>query len=163
MIADPQQFTAGSADEWVNSISYYVLADLFAPVIARSPLARTRLAKWTRSRKESVRQCGYDLLCCLLKDNSDEVDDETCRNDLATIERQIHNSPNRARHAMSMAVAAIGIYNLTLRKEAIATARRIGPVEVDHGETGCRTPDAEQYILKAAARPVRKSASRRRG
>ena len=29
-----------------------------------------------------------------------------------------------------------------------STARTIGPVEVDHGQTGCRTPDAIAYIRK---------------
>jgi len=33
-----------------------------------------------------------------------------------------------------------------------AAARRIGKVEVDHGDTSCKTPDAEPYILKASAR-----------
>jgi len=152
MIADPEQFTASSADLWVEAISYYLLADLFAPVIARSPLANRKLSNWTRSRQEYVRQCGYVVLCCLLKDDAKQVADDTCLKSLDTIERQIHGSPNRARHAMNMAVAAIGIYKPALRDEAIAAARRIGRVDVDHGETGCRTPDAEAYIRKAAAR-----------
>jgi hypothetical protein len=33
-----------------------------------------------------------------------------------------------------------------------ASAQRIGKVEVDHGETGCKTPDAAKYIERAAAR-----------
>ncbi|MBX3436827.1 MAG: DNA alkylation repair protein [Planctomycetaceae bacterium] len=163
LIADPQSFTAASADQWVGSISYSLLADMLAPVIARSPLAKSKLAKWTRSRKEYIRQCGYVLLCCLLKDHPQQVDDATCRRFLVAIEAQIHDSPNRARHAMNMAVTAIGIYRPELREEAIASARRIGRVDVDHGETGCRTPDAEAYILKAAARsPSDKRSTRRR-
>ncbi|MGE4003913.1 MAG: DNA alkylation repair protein [Planctomycetaceae bacterium] len=162
MIADPQQFTASSAEAWINAVAYYLLADLFAPVIARSRLAPAKLGKWTRSRQEFVRQCGYVLLCCLLKDDPDQISDDSCRTFLATIERQIHGSPNRARHAMNMAVTAVGIYKPALRDEAIATARRIGRVEVDHGETGCRTPDAESYIRKTAARPAKKSSGRPR-
>ncbi len=45
MIADPEQFTASSADAWVGSIAYSLRADLFAPVIARSPLANRKLSK----------------------------------------------------------------------------------------------------------------------
>jgi len=30
----------------------------------------------------------------------------------------------------------------------LAAAKRIGKVEVDHGETGCKTPDAAAYIRK---------------
>ena len=34
---------------------------------------------------------------------------------------------------------------------ALAAAKRIGTVEVDHGETGCQTPDAGPYIRKTVA------------
>ncbi len=36
--------------------------------------------------------------------------------------------------------------------EALAATRRIDKVEVDHGETSCRTPDVSVYITKGAAR-----------
>ena len=35
-------------------------------------------------------------------------------------------------------------------------AKRIGKVEVDHGETGCKTQDAVTYIQKAKAHRARK-------
>ena len=63
---------------------------------------------------------------------------------------------------MNLALIAIGIYKPTLRKQAIAAARRIGKVEVDHGETSCKTPDAESYIVKAAARNARPRAKKTR-
>jgi hypothetical protein len=47
---------------------------------------------------------------------------------------------------------AIGIRNSALEKKALAAARQIGKVAVDHGETGCKTPDATAYIQKARAR-----------
>ena len=50
--------------------------------------------------------------------------------------------------AMNNALIAIGIRNARLEKLAIAAARRIGKVEVDHGETSCKTNDAEAYIKK---------------
>ena len=48
-----------------------------------------------------------------------------------------------------------------MEKKAIAAAKRIGRVEVDHGETGCKTPDAAAYIKKTAAHH-RKKANRAR-
>lgn len=39
-----------------------------------------------------------------------------------------------------------------VRAEAIAAATRIGTVEVDHGDTHCKTPEAVSYIRKAALR-----------
>jgi hypothetical protein len=50
---------------------------------------------------------------------------------------------------MNMALIAIGLRSPALRKAATEAARRIGPVEVDHGDTGCKTPDAIAYIAKS--------------
>jgi hypothetical protein len=38
----------------------------------------------------------------------------------------------------------------------LAAAARIGPVEVDHGETGCKTPDAAAYIKRGSDRHGKK-------
>jgi hypothetical protein len=39
-----------------------------------------------------------------------------------------------------------------VRERVMKAAARIGPVEVDHGMTGCVTPDAAAYIHKAEDR-----------
>ena len=57
-----------------------------------------------------------------------------------------------AAERVAQALIAIGIYKPELRDETIETARRIGRVNVDHGETGCKTPDAIEYIARAKAR-----------
>lgn len=44
-------------------------------------------------------------------------------------------------------------------EERLETAGRIGTVEVDHGETGCKTPAARPYIEKMWARARPKAAS----
>ncbi len=161
MIADPDEFSASSADAWLTEISYDLLADLFAGLIARSPPANRKWKKWSRSRKEYARQCGYGVVCSMLKNDSNSLSDEECKAILETIESEIRTSPNRARHAMYMTVIAIGVYKSLLRKSAIQTARMMGKVDVDHGETSCKTPDAEAYIVKAAKRneAPRKTAS----
>ncbi|MFE6587353.1 DNA alkylation repair protein, partial [Bacillus mobilis] len=54
------------------------------------------------------------------------------------------------------ALIAIGVRNESLERQAIETARVIGKVEVDHGETSCKTPDAEAYIKKTKERAEKK-------
>ncbi|MBI3856045.1 MAG: DNA alkylation repair protein, partial [Planctomycetes bacterium] len=71
---------------------------------------------------------------------------------LVTIEKEIHGSANFARHAMNGALIGIGICKPSLRRKAIEAAKRIGRVEVDHGETSCKTPDAVATIGKASQR-----------
>ena len=152
MIADPQQLTASSADAWLREVSFSLLIGMHASLVARSPVALGRLKKWTTAKKESTRQCGYDLLCAMLRNEVDSLDDAVCLDLLKTIEKEIDDSANLARHAMNGALCAIGIFKPHLQKQAIAAARRIGKVKVDHGQTSCKTPDAAAYILKAAAR-----------
>jgi len=78
--------------------------------------------------------------------------DEYFEKFLGVIERAMHSRKNRVRHQMNGALIAIGIRNPALEKKAVAAAERIGKVEVDHGETGCKTPDAVPYIRRAVER-----------
>jgi len=60
--------------------------------------------------------------------------------------------PNRVRHEMNAVVVAVGVRPAPeLRPAAKRVAAAIGKVEVDHGQTGCRTPDAASYIDKVLA------------
>jgi hypothetical protein len=107
---------------------------------------------WMKSPDESAREMGYGILGVRLKNDPEAVTDADAEEILATIEKEIHRSPNWARYAMNGALISIGIFKPALRQKAIAAARRIGKVEVDHGETNCKTPDAVSYIEKASNR-----------
>lgn len=48
--------------------------------------------------------------------------------------------------------ALIGIGTYIDEKKALLCAKRIGEVEVDHGDTSCKTKQAAPAIVKAAAR-----------
>ena len=60
-----------------------------------------------------------------------------------------------ARHGVGSTM--YGVSNPKLQKKALAAAKQIGLVEVDHGETGCKTPDAATYIKKAVERKSKKA------
>jgi hypothetical protein len=121
-------------------------------LVARSPIAETTMRAWMKSPDEFVREMGYGVFGVRLRDDADSVSDEDAEKVLATIEKEIHRSPNWARYAMNGALIGIGIYKPALRKKALDAARRIGKVDVDHGETYCKTPDAVPYIEKALKR-----------
>ena len=103
------------------------------------------------SEEEFVRQSGFSTLASALKEGV-ELSRDDCRDILSRIESEIHNSPNRARQAMNNALIAIGVFQPELSEDAVAAATRIGRVEVDHGDTSCKTPDAVSYIYKALKR-----------
>jgi hypothetical protein len=107
---------------------------------------------WMNSPDEFRREMGYGILGVRLKNDPTSVSDADAEKVLATIETEIHSSPNWARYAMNGALISIGVFKPALRETAIEAARRIGNVEVDHGETNCKTPDAVSYIEKASKR-----------
>lgn len=154
MIADPKQMTSAQADKWIENLSFYMLVDLLAGVISRTSFAKEKMEEWMKSPQEYVRQCGYSILGGLLK-NGAGISETDCQSYLKTIEKEIHSSPNRARHSMNGAVIGMGVFKPALTTEALATAKKIGKVEVDHGETGCKTPDAIDYIQKTLKRVKR--------
>jgi 3-methyladenine DNA glycosylase AlkD len=151
MIADPQKLNSATLNRWINDVQYYLLADLLAGLTVRTWFTINTMTQWMKSKKEYVRQGGYAVLASALRDNH-EISDADCRKYLQVIQKEIHTSPNRARHTMNNALIAIGIYRERLTEDAIETAKNIGKVEVDHGETSCKTQDAIQYIQKALNR-----------
>lgn len=154
MLADPARINDAAADRWLKSAGNYCACGLLADVIGRSPAARSRIAAWTASPAEYTRACGYDTVAAVLKHHRDvgPLDKAFLSSLIDRIEREIHASPNRARHSMNGALIAIGGYIESLRPRALQAAARIGKVEVDHGDTCCVTPDAAAYIKKMAGR-----------
>ena len=107
------------------------------------------------SDKDRVAQCGWDVL--VMRAMNDAAPNETWFEAwLTAIENGIHSARNRTKHAMNGAHIAIALRNPALREKAVAAARRIGKVEVDHGDTNCTTSDTESYIAKARAHEAKK-------
>jgi len=150
MVADPEQMDSKTLEAWAGDLDNYVLTDAFSGLAARSRHAEAKLRKWSRSRKEWLGSAGWNLLAHLAMQD-DALADEFFGGYLETIEGGIHQGRNRARHAMNNALIAIGIRNGRLHRQAVATAKRIGKVEVDHGQTSCKTPEAVPYMEKTLA------------
>jgi 3-methyladenine DNA glycosylase AlkD len=156
MIADPDQLSSSTLDAWVKELDNYVITDAFASLAGKSPHARKKMDKWIKSKQEWIGRAGW-LVLCRVTMAGDELSDKVLSSYLNTIESDIHKSKNRVRDAMNLAVINIGLRNAGMEKKAIAAAKRIGKVEVDHGETGCKTPDAIDYIKKTKAHRAKKA------
>jgi hypothetical protein len=151
-VADPEKLTRSDADGLVQDGPVRFIGCYLSGLLARSPIAEETMRAWMKSPDEFRREMGYGILGVRLKDDPDSVSDTDAERLLVTIEKEIHRSPNWARYAMNGALISIGVFKPALRKKAIETAKRIGKVEVDHGETNCKTPDAVPYIEKASKR-----------
>lgn len=156
-IVEPARFTNKLADSWVRAVDCYITAEAVAGVVARSPVARSRSDAWRDRRGEWVASTGWAVAAF-------SADDEAVWSNadlqalLRQIEAEIHDRPNRVRHEMNMAIITIGLRSPGLRRNAVATAKRVGRVVVDHGETNCKTPEAIGYIEKAEAHRAAKAA-----
>lgn len=151
-VADPQKLTRADADGLLKDGPAHFVGWYLSGLLARSPIAEETMRAWMKSPDEFSREMGYGILGMRLKDDPGSVSDTDAEKVLATIEKEIHRSPNWARYAMNLAIISIGVYKPALRKKAIDAAKRIGKVEVDYGETYCKTLDAVPYIEKAAKR-----------
>ncbi|MCZ7582847.1 MAG: DNA alkylation repair protein [Deltaproteobacteria bacterium] len=151
MIADPAAADAKLLEAWAKDLEYYVLADCLARyLLANHPNAQKFMEKWTRSKDEWIGRAGWMTLAVI----AGTLDEPDAYFDgyLQTIEKKIHGSKNRVKDAMIRALIAIALRGDKLEKKAVAAAKAIGKVDVDHGETHCVTPDPIPYIAKAKKR-----------
>jgi 3-methyladenine DNA glycosylase AlkD len=151
MVADPRTASAGELQRWVDEADSHGLMDAVAGFAAQTPHARTLLARWMADPRELVARAGWRVLAHLAREDAALPDGEL-HPYLDRVEKEIHGERNRVREAMNGVVIAIGSRGGAMAEAATAAARRIGVVHVDHGDTGCKTPDAEAYIRKAIAR-----------
>ena len=151
MIADPQQVNEKQLETWVKQLENTPMTDAFSAFASLTPLARKKAEAWKKSKNEWIGRAGWIILARLANEDT-ELPDSYFEPFLDEIERGIHSKKNRVREAMNTALIAIGIRSLGLRGRALAVAAAIGKVEVDHGETNCKTPDAAAYIHRAVER-----------
>jgi 3-methyladenine DNA glycosylase AlkD len=157
MIADPSQADDALLEGWAKDLSNYVITDAFAGYVSQTSSAREKAENWRRSDGEWTGRAGWLLLAQLaMKDPG--LPNSYFADLLETIERDIHSQKNRVKDSMNSALIAIGIRNSELERLALAAAQRIGKVEVDHGETGCQTPEAAEYIRRTLQRREQKRA-----
>jgi 3-methyladenine DNA glycosylase AlkD len=147
MVADPKQATTAQLDRWMGDVPYYMLASLVSGFVAKTDHAEVKRVEWRKSDFDFTSQAAWELVAhAAMSDPT--LNDEYFVGLLEEIEGGIHAAPNRTRHAMNAAVIAIALRNPGLKRRALAAAKRIGKVEVDHGETGCVTPDIAAYVKK---------------
>jgi 3-methyladenine DNA glycosylase AlkD len=146
-VVDPARMTPADLDRWASDMTVRMCAGYVSMVAAEGPNGRTTATRWLASKDERLRAAGWGLVAQLAA-RDEATPDAWFAERLAQVQASIQAAPNDERYAMNGAVIAIGGRSPALRKAALATARRVGPVEVDHGDTECRTPDAAAYIEK---------------
>ena len=150
-IVDPARMTSAELDKWARETCIARMCGGYVGMIAgEGPLATKKADAWLGSKDAKIRCAGWAVLGHLAQ-RDETLPDSIFEKRLADIVRTIHDSPNEERDVMNMVVVQFGCRNASLRKTAAAAAKKIGKVEVDYGDTACKTPDAAEYIEKAWA------------
>jgi 3-methyladenine DNA glycosylase AlkD len=163
MIADGAKMTPAQIQKWADTAAWSMIGNFTVPWVASEHPEGFALAlKWIDSPKEGVACSGWNTLGALAATVPDEkLPVKEFGKLLDRVARTLQKSPDNIRYGMNGFVIACGTYIAPLADKAIAAAKKIGRVEVDMGETECKVPDAESYIIKcrrgAPVAPKRKT------
>jgi len=151
LVADGSLMTRKQLQAWCRDSDWAMLSEYTVPWVAcESQHARDLSLKWMASKNESVSSSGwntYSSMISVLPD--DELDLPEIRGLLKTVVAEIDGTPNRVRYTMNGFVISVGVYVTPCLKAAKASAKKIGNVSVDTGDTACKVPLATEYIEKA--------------
>jgi 3-methyladenine DNA glycosylase AlkD len=153
LIADDAKMTKRDLQHWVEKACAALTGSTVAWVAAGSPHALEMALKWIDSPKDLISSAGWATLGSLVAIKPDaELDLTQFKGLLQRVQKEIHSAPNTTRRQMNNFVIEVGTYLQSLSKLAIQTAEKIGPVNVDVGNTSCQVPFAPDYIRKAEKR-----------
>ena len=158
-VADPAAVDESLAGRWLRDVDNYILAEGLGGLCAQSPHARALSDAWRDSPAEWTASTGWFIVTCTAE-NPGVWSVEELRGLAEQIEAEIGERPNRVRHEMNGALIVIALRDADLRREVLAAAARIGPVKVDHGQTGCKTPEVAPYVERTLAHRAAKAARR---
>lgn len=163
MVADGRQMTAKQLDTWAKTASWNMISgNTVAWVASESPDGFKLASKWIDSKDEEVARAGWATLSGIAATVPDaDLPVAAYGKLLDRVAKAIHAAPDGVRYTMNNFVIMIGTYVAPLADRAMATAKKIGKVEVDMGDTDCNVPVAAEYIVRcrrgAPVAPKRKT------
>ena len=150
MVADGSQMSSKQLQSWAKKASSGIISEYSVPGVAcEHSKARNLALKWINSKQEGIASSGwatYAGLVAILPD--EELDTKEIKSLLDRIAKTIEAAPNRVRYTMNGFVISVGCYVKPLIKQAKVTAKNIGTVSVNMGQTACKVPLATEYIKK---------------
>jgi 3-methyladenine DNA glycosylase AlkD len=151
MIAEGKQMTAKQLQLWVDTASWDMISGTTVPWVASEHPEGFELAmKWIESKHEQVTRAGWNTLGALAATIPDtQLPVAKFGKLLDRVVKEMPKAADTVRYTMNHFIIACGSYIAALGDKAIATSRAVGKVDVDMGDTACKVPDAESYILKA--------------
>ncbi len=156
-VADEAAVDEPLASRWLRDVDNYILAEGLGGLCAQTPHARALSYSWRDRPDEWPASVGWFIVMCTAEDPEVWSVGEL-RGLMGQIEAEIDERPNRVRHEMNGALIVMALRDGNLRRSVLAAARRIGAVQVDHGQTGCKTPEVAPYVERTLAHRAAKAA-----
>lgn len=150
MVANGARMTRKELQNWAETAAWRMISGTTVPWVAAEHTDGFALAlEWIDAKKEHVAIAGWATLGAWVTVHADDaLDLKRLSALLDRIAKTIRSEPDRVRQQMNSFIIAVGSYVEPLGERALATARKIGAVTVDVGDTDCKIPEAEAYILK---------------
>ncbi len=154
LIADETKMTKKDLQHWAEHAKSQAISEYTVPWIAAESKYGMELAlEWIDAIEERVASSGWSTISSVVAITDDgALNINLLKTLLERIEQQVTKVPNRVKQTMNMCVISVGIYVAELNTLAKETAKRIGKVHVDVGDTDCKIPFATDYIAKAEAK-----------
>lgn len=154
LIADDAKMTKKDLKRWAQQAYWYSLSEYTVPWVAAGSNYGHELAlEWIDAKKQNLAAAGWATLSSLVATKDDTaLDLAELEQLLERVRTTIAQQPNRVRHTMNGFVIAVGSYVKPLTAKAIETAKAMGPVTVEMGETACKVPYAPDSIKKVQER-----------
>ncbi|MBL9117916.1 MAG: DNA alkylation repair protein [Verrucomicrobiaceae bacterium] len=151
LVANGAKMTKAELNQWAKQATWHMISGCAVPwVTSEHPEAVNLALKWIDSPKELIADAGWATLSAVVSVWRDEaLPLPQIEAMLDRVTASIHDSPNRVRYAMNNFVICCGTYVAPLAEKALAVARHLGPVSVDMGQTECKVPEAETYVIKS--------------
>ena len=148
LIADEKAVTKEELQHWVETAPWHMVSEYTVPWLAAESRYGMELAlAWIDSPKESIASAGWNTLASLSTIKPDEeLDVKLLAKLLKRVEKEIKKAPNRVKYTMNCFIIAAGQGVEALTDAALATADKVGKVEVDMGDTACKVTDAGAYL-----------------
>jgi len=154
MVADGGKMTRAQLQSWAKgAVGLPMIAEYSVPWVTVENADGAALAvEWMRAKAEQMACAGWCTYTGLVATKSDDaLDLKEIEGLLGTVVKEIGGAKNRVRLTMNGFVIAVGSYVKPLAGKAMATARRLGAVEVDMGDTACKVRLATEAIEKVEA------------
>lgn len=154
LIADDARMSVKDLQRWAETATCSVLRGCtVAWVASGNPRGMELALKWIDAKDEDVVTCGWATLRSLVSVRDDaELDLAMLQRLLDRVRDTLHAQPDQVRYVMNGFVIAVGCFVKPLTASALRTAKALGKVSVDMGDTSCKVPDAATYIRKVKER-----------